>query len=955
MSSLNKKSSNPSKIIDNIKKIQSKNKSNFTKYISLKKKTHSLSDIKHKQEDIKINNNFQNHYKQNNNINNNQNSNKKLNNKQKKIPNKKHKKISNNIIQKKKQFRRVGSIESYPSILSTDTLTIKNNNINLSKKKAEEFIFSFNYLNNKLSKESCSCTDIKSQINNSIKNNDNSRIFRNNMNRKVLSELTTAEKNDNKKNISKSEQNDTKNKNDRFKKIIKQNDIDKIKFNFKLDNIPSINEIDTINNNSERIEKSKKLIEPEFLKEIKQKNIIKIRNSSSNEKYNTFNTISLNLSSNTTNNKIQNNFKNFNLGTHTFRNRILSYKTYYKNIGNNNYYYIMSPISTTFKQINSKKSNRMLNDIQRPLEEINEDEIDTVKQENTFGCSKIDSITSETLKEIQKPKNCVYFFEVPEEENYSHIQGPIEFEYANSSEPNSLNSKDEIINVNNCSRLNNINIYKIEEKEINKDDDDVNYYDNMKENDEFIPNKKNNLSNNLTKNINNNINGYINYTINNSNFKNINKKNNNINNVFNSISTINEKTISNNGSFSNLNLKINNELLSPEIINIERRYDINENNIDDKNEHKYKKVKSYQKKIIKDNFDFNKPKSYKSSTRINQNFSEIKQKKILYNRLKYYKIEIFVGIIKKIIKIHIKKIFNRFKGINLRIKQFIFLVDKIYYIKNKKEFYNQLLKLNDNFLRKDFPLFIPYKNYPINQNNCNMFICDYNNDNNQINPVPNDNDELNHSFNIYYDKKRIIPKIKINNTQKNLFKKPILNNNYSADRTNSYFYKKKIGLLGSKNTIPSGRNIGKKTIQYKRNLIPKIIKKDYKTEQKRGNKNEKIINNINENTNNKEQHSERKINNLEINEKSDKDNNNNNIGDNEDEILEQAYRYKIFDENRCSNGNYHRNTKSEIDDSAQKKIDSLKTYFFKEIEKLEFPDNNDINSVDDKIEGMASF
>ena len=149
--------------------------------------------------------------------------------------------------------------------------------------------------------------------------------------------------------------------------------------------------------------------------------------------------------------------------------------------------------------------------------------------------------------------------------------------------------------------------------------------------------------------------------------------------------------------------------------------------------------------------------------------------------------------------------------------------------------------------------------------------------------------------------------------------------------------------------------VGKKTIQYKRNLIPKIIKKDYKTEQKRGNKNEKIINNINENTNNKEQHSERKINNLEINEKSDKDNNNNNIGDNEDEILEQAYRYKIFDENRCSNGNYHRNTKSEIDDSAQKKIDSLKTYFFKEIEKLEFPDNNDINSVDDKIEGMASF
>lgn len=73
-------------------------------------------------------------------------------------------------------------------------------------------------------------------------------------------------------------------------------------------------------------------------------------------------------------------------------------------------------------------------------------------------------MTSETYKDIQIPKNCKYFFEVPEEQNYNHIQGPIEFEYDNSSGRETINNKNDISKEINCSKLNNINMYKLEKK-----------------------------------------------------------------------------------------------------------------------------------------------------------------------------------------------------------------------------------------------------------------------------------------------------------------------------------------------------------------------------------------------------------------------------------------------------------------------------------------------------------
>lgn len=428
-------------------------------------------------------------------------------------------------------------------------MTIKNNNINSSKKNASEYIFSFNPNNflNKNSKSSLSYTDIKNKSNNKIitnnikRNEDKQNNFHKNANivqNKYMSELTTAEKIESKRYFSNSEENDGKIKYDRFRQNVKQKDLDKIKLDFKLEQISTINEIDSSRNNSGLKEKKKnKLFEPDFLKEIKHKNDIKIKDNSSKEKYNTLNSLAFRFSSNTTSNKMNYNFKNFNFNSHNaMKNKIINSKTYFKDLENN--YYIFSPISSTFKQINSGKSNLLSKQSEnKALEDIDEDDIATVKQENTILNSKIESITSETYKDIQKPRNSIYFFEAPEEENYNHIQGPIEFEYENSSEKNSLMSHNNSKDIKKCSRLNNIKIYKIEEKTINNDDDEINYYDNMKENDEILP-----------------------------------CMNSNMNKIFSSISSFNDKTISNNDSFSNYNGNWKNNVENKDDKNKKKKY-----------------------------------------------------------------------------------------------------------------------------------------------------------------------------------------------------------------------------------------------------------------------------------------------------------------------------------------------------------------------------------------------
>lgn len=933
MSSINRKSFNSGHINDKNKTKSNISKKLNPKNITLQKKSCSSKNIKTSKDDINMNKNMTNnlsHISKNKANNNNKNSGAKKGNKPKNIPRKTVPKktdknyINNNISKNIKRFQKKGSIESYPSILSTDTLTIKNNNINSSKKNEAEHIFYFDFLNNQYKKDSLSYFNINKNNNIIIENNENKNND-NNLRNNIFGDLTTAEKNEEEK-FSKSEKNKINiNKNNRFIQNINQKDINKIQLNFKLNNNYTIHEIENTQNNSAKKEKiTNKYFEPEFIKEIKQKNIIKVEKTISKKKHNSF-SLSLNYSSNTTDNNYKNkySYRKFNLFTDSSKNKITNYKTYYRNMDNNNYY-ILSESSSTFNQINSRKSNRIpkiLNN-RRQLEEINEDDIDTVKQENTFG-SKLESITSETYKDIQIPKNCVYFFEVPEEQNYNHIQGPIEFEYDNSFDQVTIKSRNEdAANDNNCSKLNNINIYKIERKLISTDDDCVNYYDKMKENDDDT----------------------------------ISNINNNINNGFNSISSINDKTISNNGSFSNCNLKINNnDKLISELKTITSKNNNSHKDMEDeKNKNKEKIVNSYKKKIIKSNFDTNKAKSFKASTKINQNYSEEKKKKILLYRLKNYKIKVFVNIIQKNIIKHKRKVFNKFKNINMKMKQFIFLIKKVYNLECK-EFLDKLSKHNDKNVKRRFSLYTPCKKTFINHNNYNNILIFDKDDHNQTTPVPNDYDTLNYSSNIYPDN-IISSTIKNNYTQNNIFKKPILNFKSLGDKTDSFFYVKK--LLCPTNNAPftNFNNLDKnefirkkKEINFKRNLIPKYKK----------NPNNFSLDNtdkINKNNN-------ININNNIITESEKKDNiiikssykSEDIVEDNEDEILEQAYKYKIIDEERCSNGNFHRNIKTELD--AHKKID-LKTYFLKEVEKLEFHDgigNNEPNDGQENVEETYSY
>ena len=931
MSSINRKSFNSGHINDKNKTKSNISKKLNPKNITLQKKSCSSKNIKTSKDDINMNKNMTNNLSHisKNKANNNKNSNTKKGNKPKNIPRKTVPKktdknyINNNISKNIKRFQKKGSIESYPSILSTDTLTIKNNNINSSKKNEAEHIFYFDFLNNQYKKDSLSYFNINKNNNIIIENNENKNND-NNLRHNIFGDLNTAEKNEEEK-FSKSEKNKINiNKNNRFIQNINQKDINKIQLNFKLNN-NTIHEIENTQNNSAKKEKiTNKYFEPEFIKEIKQKNNIKVEKTISKKKHNSF-SLSLNYSSNTTDNNYKNkySYRKFNLFTDSSKNKITNYKTYYRNMENNNYY-ILSESSSTFNQINSRKSNRIpkiLNN-RRQLEEINEDDIDTVKQENTFG-SKLESITSETYKDIQIPKNCVYFFEVPEEQNYNHIQGPIEFEYDNSFDQVTIKSRNEdAANDNNCSKLNNINIYKIERKLISTDDDCVNYYDKMKENDDDT----------------------------------ISNINNNINNGFNSISSINDKTISNNGSFSNCNLKINNnDKLISELKTITSKNNNSHKDMEDeKNKNKEKIVNSYKKKIIKSNFDTNKAKSSKASTKINQNYSEEKKKKILLYRLKNYKIKVFVNIIQKNIIKHKRKVFNKFKNIKMKMKQFIFLIKKVYNLECK-EFLDKLSKHNDKNVKRRFSLYTPCKKTFINHNNYNNILIFDKDDHNQTTPVPNDYDTLNYSSNIYPDN-IISSTIKNNCTHNNIFKKPILNFKSLGDKTDSFFYVKK--LLCPTNNAPftNFNNLDKnefirkkKEINFKRNLIPKYKK----------NPNNFSLDNtdkINKNNN-------ININNNIITESEKKDNiiikssykSEDIVEDNEDEILEQAYKYKIIDEERCSNGNFHRNIKTELD--AHKKID-LKTYFLKEVEKLEFHDgigNNEPNDGQENVEETYSY
>ena len=329
-------------------------------------------------------------------------------------------------------------------------------------------------------------------------------------------------------------------------------------------------------------------------------------------------------------------------------------------------------------------------------------------------------------------------------------------------------------------------------------------------------------------------------------------------------------------------------------------------------------------------------------------------------RLKNYKIEYIVSILQKIFQNHIRTIFNRLKDINIKTNQVVSIIEKVYYSKNKREFFNQLLKYSDKTINKEFPLLLPSKNYPNNQNNCNMLILDnYNYDSNQMNAIPKmtNNEAMNHSYVIHHENNNIpnsirsIPHtIRNNYTQNNIFKKPILNIKILNEKDDSFLYVKKKNILDSHKTISSSyknqkntNNQNKIQINYKKNLIPKNFKKDFRTFQNQGINGKNKFKNIKCNNYLKNfERTERNNDNIKSN--------NNIIEDNKDGLSDK-YINKFLDEELYNDDNHHKNLKTDLDDGDNdcKKIDSLKAYFFKEVEKIEFPDAIENNKDEDEI------
>ena len=90
---------------------------------------------------------------------------------------------------------------------------------------------------------------------------------------------------------------------------------------------------------------------------------------------------------------------------------------------------------------------------------VNEDDIDTFKQENSLLITEFDSKQLENGHHKTKSKNSKI---------YDYIQGPIEFEYDQENSSNKINQS--------CSKLKGIDIYEIQKKLTSIENDSVNTF-----------------------------------------------------------------------------------------------------------------------------------------------------------------------------------------------------------------------------------------------------------------------------------------------------------------------------------------------------------------------------------------------------------------------------------------------------------------------------------------------
>ena len=169
-----------------------------------------------------------------------------------------------------------------------------------------------------------------------------------------------------------------------------------------------------------------------------------------------------------------------------YSKNISYYKTYFKNNTDKEKFLNSSKSYITFNK--HKHNIRNLNSL-NSLIILNEDDIETFKRENN-SLNSISDSSSSLENNIQIPKSDKYFFESSKKITYDYIQSPIEFEYESdiTSSKNTINNENDFNKI--CSNLKNIEILEIQKKRTNMENDTINNYEQMIEEDNLINNNE---------------------------------------------------------------------------------------------------------------------------------------------------------------------------------------------------------------------------------------------------------------------------------------------------------------------------------------------------------------------------------------------------------------------------------------------------------------------------------
>ena len=229
--------------------------------------------------------------------------------------------------------------------------------------------------------------------------------------------------------------------------------------------------------NNHNIKTFNQFFKPRFINKNQQKFINKRKNRNIKNIFNEKEKLSnLNLTQNS-----------LNTIKKIYSKNISYYKTYFKNNTDKvdkEKFLNSSKSCITFNKQNQNNLNSL-----NSLIILNEDDIETFKRENN-SLNSISDSSSSLENNIQIPKSDKYFFESSKKITYDYIQSPIEFEYESdiTSSKNTINNENDFNKI--CSNLKNIEILEIQKKRTNMENDTINNYEQMIEEDNLINNNE---------------------------------------------------------------------------------------------------------------------------------------------------------------------------------------------------------------------------------------------------------------------------------------------------------------------------------------------------------------------------------------------------------------------------------------------------------------------------------